>query len=63
MKFEKLKNIDKHDWCIRIGDTSGNKPFCINIRHFTKHGCRLTINLYHDRLISLFGFNQKIFGA
>ena len=63
MKFEKLKNIDKHDWCIQFGDTSGNKPFCINIRHFTKNGFRLIIELYHDKLIRLFGFNQKVFGA
>lgn len=63
MKFKKLKHIGNHDWYIQIGDTTGNKPFCIIVRHFTKCGCRLTINLCHDRLITLFGFNQKVFGA
>lgn len=63
MKFEKLKNIGNHEWYIQIGDSSGNKPFCINVRHFTKMGFRLTIELCHDKLIRLFGFNQKVIGV
>ena len=65
MKFERLKHIPggEHDWYFQIGDTIGEKAFCILLRYFTKCGFRLSVNLYTDRLIKLFGFSQKIIGV
>ena len=59
MKFEKLYS---HDWCIQIGDSSGENPICIELRYFTRQGFRLNINFYTDKLIKIFGFNQKVIG-
>lgn len=65
MKFEKLSHIPnaEHDWFFEIGNTSGEKPICICLRYFTRKGFRLSINLYRNWLIKLFGFNEKIIGV
>ena len=62
MKFERLKHIPggEHDWYFQIGDTIGEKAFCILLRYFTGRGFRLIINFYRDELINLFGFQREI---
>lgn len=65
MKFEKLSHIvgGEHDWYLQIGNTDGEKSICICLRYFTREGFRLSINLYRNWLIKLFGFNEKIIGV
>lgn len=62
MEFKRIRNIPggEHDWYFQIGDTSGEKPFCILLRYFTGEGFRLVINFYRDKLIKLFGFQREI---
>ncbi len=64
MKIEKLSHIPggEHDWYVQIGGDR-KSAFCILLRYFTKCGFRLSVNLYTDRLIKLFGFFQKIIGV
>lgn len=63
MKFERQPHLGKYDWYFQIGDTSGRKAFCILLKHYTGDGFGLRINLCHDWLIKLFGFNEKIIGV
>ena len=61
MKVKKLEN----GWRVRIGGVAG-EPFCIVLRYFNsngyKHrkGFRLIIDLNGERLVNLFGFNERI---
>ena len=62
LKFERCFQ-DKRDFLITIGNTSGNKPICIQIRYYGGYGFRTIIDFYNDRLIKLFKTNQMIIGA
>lgn len=61
MKMKKLEN----GWRIRVGGVNG-QSFCVVLRYFNsrgyKHdkGFRLIIDLNSDRLIRLFGFNERV---
>lgn len=52
--YKKLNN----GWRFKIGGTSG-EHFEIYLRYFNEEGLRLTINLNTDRLIRIFGLNQR----
>lgn len=58
MKFRKFNN----GFSFQIGGVNG-ESFMINIRYFNVKGFRLTVSLNTDRLIKLFGFNQRIIGV
>lgn len=60
-----LKKFE-NGWRIKIGGVNAEK-FQIYLRYFSglygeRKGFRLMINLNTDKLIKLFGFNQKIIG-
>lgn len=66
MKFEKLSHIPggEHDWYFQIGNTDGRKaPFCVRLNYSSGYGFALTIHLNTEKLMKLFGFNQKIIGT
>lgn len=62
MKVKKLDN----GWRIRIGGVN-KESFCIVLRYFNDNGYkhkkrmfRVIIDLNTDKLIDLFGFNEKV---
>lgn len=60
MKKYGYKKLD-NGWRIKIGGTNG-EAFEFYLRHFKKEGFRLTICFNTDRLIKIFGFNQRTYG-
>ena len=60
--FKKFKN----GWRLKIGGTNGEK-FMVLLQYFNrntgKRGFRLIINFNTEKLIKLFGFNQKHIGV
>lgn len=56
--FKKFEN----GWRLKIGGVNGEK-FEVYLRYFKRKGFRLMINLNTNKLIKLFGFNQKIIGV
>lgn len=45
-----------------IGGVTG-QPFMFELKHFTGKGLRLIVCFNTERLINLFGFNQKVLGV
>lgn len=56
-----LKRFD-NGWRFKVGGVNG-EPFEFCCRYFSRRGFRVIINLNTDRLIRIFGFNQKVFGV
>lgn len=58
MGFKRFNN----GWRLKVGGVNG-EPFEFYCRYFSRCGFRVVINLNTDRLIRIFGFNQKVFGV
>lgn len=64
MKFKLYPRHTLHQksFYLRIGNCNGGK-FEIVLEHFRHEGFRLIVNLNTDKLIKLFGFNQRVYGV